>query len=340
MKILVLSHRFSPDIGGIEVISEILATEFSKCSCDIHLVTWTPTESQKRFQFKIIRNPNPVILFREFLWADVVLENNLSLRLSWPLLFVKRRHVIAVHTWIRRINGEIGVRDRLKFFWLQKANSVIAVSRELKKETLNTAQVIHNPYRDNLFTRTNRKERKKDFIFLGRLVSDKGADMAISLIKMLNDHSTADSKKYTLSVVGDGPEKKTLENQVKDLSLEHDICFTGYLQGKELVEFLNEHKYLLVPSRWKEPFGNIVLEGMACGCLPVVSNGGGLPEAVGDAGIIFKRNDLQSFYENVRFLLNNPTVEGALRKNFSKHLDAHRSFTISKAYQTVLEQDF
>ena len=51
-----------------------------------------------------------------------------------------------------------------------------------------------------------------------------------------------------------------------------------------MVEELNRHEIMVVPSRWNELFGVVALEGMACGCAMLVSDGGGLPDAVGYAG--------------------------------------------------------
>ncbi|MCX6651392.1 MAG: glycosyltransferase family 4 protein [Methanomassiliicoccales archaeon] len=59
----------------------------------------------------------------------------------------------------------------------------------------------------------------------------------------------------------------------------------GYQTGEDLIRILNASKYYLQLS-YRESFGVAVIESMACGCIPVVTNRGGLPEAVGDAGTI------------------------------------------------------
>jgi glycosyltransferase involved in cell wall biosynthesis len=50
--------------------------------------------------------------------------------------------------------------------------------------------------------------------------------------------------------------------------------------------FLSHTKVLLVPSQWPEPFGRVAVEALANGIPVVASRTGGLPEAVGDAGIL------------------------------------------------------
>ncbi|HSI69946.1 MAG TPA: glycosyltransferase, partial [Gillisia sp.] len=88
---------------------------------------------------------------------------------------------------------------------------------------------------------------------------------------------------------------------------------------------------------WRVPFGIVALEGMACGCLPIVSDGGGLPDAVGNAGVVFQRNNIESFYEKVQELLGNPILELSLRNNFNTHLKGHTTEVISKQYFKLLK---
>lgn len=336
MKILFLSHKFYPDIGGIEVNSEILANYFSNFGAEVHLVTWTADQNKNRFPYKVIRNPTIFNLLKEHKWADVVFENNPSLRLSWPVCITQKRHVIAIRTWISRPNGSMYYQDALKLTWLRNANAVIAISQEVRKATFSRSIVIGNPFRDKLFRQIDKK-KERDFVFLGRLVSDKGADMAIKLLKMLNAERKNGSERLKLTIIGDGPERNYLENMAQEFSLNGLVNFTGYLEGEPLVECLNSHKYLLVPSRWREPFGNIALEGMACGCLPIVSDGGGLPDAVGNAGVVFQRNNIASLYDKVQDLLENPILELSLRKNFANHLEAHTAEVISKQYFELIK---
>ncbi|WP_369765677.1 glycosyltransferase family 4 protein [Flavobacterium sp. WC2429] len=338
MKILFLSHKFYPEIGGIEVNSEILANQFVALGAEVHLLTWSEYVGEKIFPFKVIRNPDLSTLLKEHRWADVVFENNPSLKLSWPLLFFRKPHVVAIRTWISRMDGNLAFPDKIKLLWLKKASAVIAVSEEVRILSFAKAIVIGNPYRSSLFKITNTNQRTKDFVFLGRLVSDKGADLAVALLKKL--HETAgDFKRYkelSLTIIGDGPEKERLIQLVKANNLSNYVHFTGMLQGDTLTSCLNEHKYLLAPSRWKEPFGNIALEGMACGCLPFVSDGGGLIDAVGNAGVVFERNNIDSFYEQVRELLESPEKETLLRLNSSGHLLKHQPEYVAQLYYDLI----
>ncbi|MFL9844949.1 glycosyltransferase family 4 protein [Flavobacterium rhizosphaerae] len=335
MKILFLSYNFYPDIGGIEINSEILAGYFNKFGAEIRLITNSQisTNDDKVFPYPIIRKPNNFELVKQHLWADVIFENNPSLNLSWPTIITSKKKVIAIRTWISRMDGSLIFQDKLKLWGLNKADAVIAVSNKVKELTFKNAIVIGNPYRVDLFKNFG-VEKNKDFVFLGRLVSDKGADMAINLLRLLIENNK--SKNYTLTIIGDGPEKMNLHKIVAKYNLEMYISFTGILKGKSLVEILNQHKYILVPSRWREPFGNVALEGMACGCLPIVSDDGGLIDAIGDAGISFERNNEKSLFEKVKYLLENPDLERFIRKRFNDHLINHHPEVVAKKYYDVI----
>ena len=344
MKILFLSHYYYPQVGGIESNSELLAAAFTAAGHEVHLLTWSPDNTKRAFPYRITRNPNTRQLLQAHQWANLVFENNPCFRLGWPGIIFKRPTVTVINTWITRADGQTTLRDKIKTtWWLGRSTQVIAVSNAIKKACWPKAIVIGNPYRADNFTIDPSIQRDTDFVFLGRLVSDKGANQAIEAIyrirQLLQQQGNA-SHFPGLTIIGDGPEKQTLEQQVASLSLQEAVVFTGALQGEPLRTMLNRHRYILVPSAWEEPFGNVALEGMACGCLPIGSNGGGLPEAIGKAGLTFKRNDIDSLVHCMRRLLENPALDKMLRDAASQHLKEHHPHSVAQKYLQVIGQAF
>ena len=339
MRILFLTHNFYPDIGGIEVNSDILAQAFTDAGHDVHLLTWSKDSSNRKFSYLVIRNPSKRKLFFEHAWADLVFENNPCLRLAWPSLFFRKYSVIVLNTWITRIDGQIGFQDRLKRLWLKRADKVIAVSDAIRRKCWPQATVIANPYRSEQFKIITDIAKTTDFVFLGRLVSDKGADHAVKAIKLLMEKlgpANFPTEKL-LTIIGNGPEFKNLEKLIVELNLENYVELTGALSGERLVECLNRHRFLLVPSLWEEPFGNVVLEAMACGCLPIVSDGGGLPDAIGNAGLTFQRGNIQALVSRIIEIKENPKLEQTLKNNASAHLLLHQPQTVAAKYIQVIE---
>ena len=186
MKIVLLTHKFYPAVGGIETISEILANEFVSAGHQVRVVTWSDDESQTKFSYQVIRKPNFMNLFKQIIWASVVFENNPCLRLSWPALLLNKPTVIALHTWIARSNGKLSILDKLKLIKLKTSKNVIAISNAIQMGTYKKAIIISNPFKSDLFEMANTFVKESDFVFLGRLVSDKGVDMAIEAIYKLN----------------------------------------------------------------------------------------------------------------------------------------------------------
>src|SRR5215831_5115378 len=150
MRILLCSHFFYPSVGGIERVGQVLATEFSLAGHTVKVATSTVESDDTVFLFEVIRRPSPLKWLKLVDWAEVILHNNISLRVYWPLAFVHRPWVVAHHTWIARTDGSIGFRDRLKQFMIRFARN-IAVSQPVADHLHAPAVVIANPYRDDLF---------------------------------------------------------------------------------------------------------------------------------------------------------------------------------------------
>jgi glycosyltransferase involved in cell wall biosynthesis len=155
-------------------------------------------------------------------------------------------------------------------------------------------------------------------------------------VELLNELKNLDGKKYSLTIIGDGLEMKKLRELTTTYNLTNEIRFLGFLSAEVIAKELNEHRYLLVPSRWEEPFGIVALEGMACGCIPIVSDGGGLPDAVGKAGVIFERNSLDSLVQSTMQLLANEKKQKNLRQLASAHLSLHTEKIVSDRYFDVI----
>jgi glycosyltransferase involved in cell wall biosynthesis len=113
-------------------------------------------------------------------------------------------------------------------------------------------------------------------LFVGRLSSEKGVD---GLVEAWSQAETAD---LTLRIVGDGPLRATLEQRrVPGVEL------TGWIDPNRVAQELRSARALAVPSIWYEPFGLVLIEGMAAG-LPIIASAiGGMPEVVGDVDPAF-----------------------------------------------------
>ncbi len=336
MKILFLSHAFFPAIGGIESISEMLAKEFCELGHDIHLMTWTADNGEAVFNYPVIRKPSLQTILREIGWCDVIFENNPCIRLSWPNIFYRKPQVTGLQTWLSGKDTSNTLYDWVKKLLIRRSSRLIACSNAVKNNIDQSAIVIGNPYNDNKYYTIAGISKNKDFVFLGRLVSDKGADIALTAFKEFVQGD--DRSASTLTIIGDGPERNALEEYVDRYQLRSRVFFTGSLRADKIAPLLNEHRFMLVPSLWKEPFGIVALEAMACGCVPIVSDGGGLPDAVGNAGIVVERGSYQSLLAAMEKVYHSTELQRELTDNAKEHLKQHQAKRVAQAYLQVLQK--
>jgi len=280
LRILVYSRPFFPLVGGVETMAMMLAEEFTALGHRVTVVTRSVNPDEDRFAFTVLRKPSPWRFLEASLASDVILHMNLSLRGAWVLPFVRARWVVAHGAQYRREAGRRFLRDHFKV-WAARRALNIACSRAILADLPSNSTVIENAYDDRVFHDRGLR-RDRDILFVGRLVEGKGVDLLLKALALLGSRGRA----ANLTVVGDGPDRKTLEAAAGAAGLGSQVAFLGALSGDDLADVMNRHRVLAVPSR-VEAFGIVALEGLACGCAVAVSDVGGLPEAVGACGIRF-----------------------------------------------------
>lgn len=327
MRLLLYSPAFLPQIGGLEINTANLAEQFQRSGHEVTVVTTTAGTGDD-LPYRVVRNPSPRELLRWTRWCDVFHQVNVSLRGLWPLLLVRRPWVVSHHSWYCRSDGRIVWQDRLKRWLLRFAASSIAVSQAVADDLATPSVVISNPYRNDLFRTLPGIERTGDLVFLGRLVSDKGMDVLLDALARL----ASEGLHPRLTVTGEGPEGPRLREQAARLGLTGQVDFLGTRTGEELVEILNRHRILVVPSRYNEPFGIVALEGIACGCVVVGSEGGGLKDAIGPCGETFRNGDAADLARVLGRWLRHPELDAGCRERAEVHLALHSSQRAAVAY--------
>src|SRR5205085_12174102 len=151
-----------------------------------------------------------------------------------------------------------------------------------------------------------------------------------------------------LTIVGGGPEEEKLRKLTTDLALDRSatgrirrgeqVTFAGQKSGAALAELLNRHRILVVPSRWAEPFGIVALEGIACGCVVVGSENGGLKEAIGPCGVTFENGNVRALAEQLKRLLNDPETQANLHQHAVEHLAKFQSDAVAAAYLRLMRK--
>jgi glycosyltransferase involved in cell wall biosynthesis len=331
MKIFFFSTVFSPSVGGIERMTETLCGEFVDMGHEVRLATLTPGNGN--FPYPVIRKPGVWEFLRLLQWCDIHIQANVSLKYFFLPLIVPSKFIYNHHSTYQQDDGKRNFLDLIKLA-LARQTWGIANSRYTATRT-GASHVVLNAYNDNVFHNYIPWEnRKRELVFLGRLVSQKGCDTLLKSLGQLRSQGIQPN----LTIVGDGPDRPMLEEMSKELGLNDRVLFTGTIQGQPLADLLNHHRIIVVPSRCEETFGIVALEGLACGCIPVVSERGGLFEAIGGHGFTFPNGSETELSKVLIDILQNPEVALAKLINVETHLNRCRSRNVAQQYINIFQE--
>jgi glycosyltransferase involved in cell wall biosynthesis len=141
--------------------------------------------------------------------------------------------------------------------------------------------------------------------YAGRLVAEKGVDL---LIRALAQFPAT----WRLEVIGQGSERQSLERLARSLNLADRVSFTDQIPSTRMATFYRELDVLVVPSRtkpnWKEQFGRVIIEAMACGVPVIGSDSGAIPGVIGDGGLIFPEDNAAALLGCLRTLMQDEAL--------------------------------
>jgi glycogen(starch) synthase len=283
MNILVFSTVFFPAIGGIENQTLLLINEFVRKGHKVKVITFQKQKATLP-NIEIYYSPNYFNFLKAFRWCDAIYMPNISLKGIWLFLFNPRKHWVISHNDYHLINRK-GLIARLKSLSATFATRNIAVSKSIAKNLKTPSLVIPNCYDESIFKLYPEVKREFDFVFLGRLVSQKGCLLLLNACKRLN-------KPFSLGIIGIGEEEERLKAMTNSLGLSNNVTFHGLMVKDDLAKMLNRYKYMVIPSIEEEGFGMVALEGMACGCKIIAASAGGLSDAVNGLGKEFQMGNL------------------------------------------------
>lgn len=299
MRILISTVAFPPSIGGMETAAVVLANGLAARGHDVTVVTPMTTTERDVYPFTVVRSPDMATLWRLTRACDVLWQNHISLRLVWPAWLLRKPIVFMHHIWLEshsEAKTRFGGIKRLAC--MTGANAF--VSRALRDTARLDGPIIPNSYDEDIFRLRPEIPRDRDVAFLGRLTRSKGADLMIDALALL----ARQGLHLSGTVIGTGLQEPDLKAQAASRGLADAIAFPGPLRGEDLARMLNRHRVLVVPSRWDEAFGIVVLEALASGCVVAVANSGGLPEALGPCGPTFARDNPQALADVIGSLLD------------------------------------
>lgn len=328
-----------------------LANAHGEREFDVTVVTQTPTGNfvDQALPFCIVRQPSLLKLWRLIRAADVVHLAGPALgplALAW---LAKKPVVIEHHGYqaicpngllVHQPDGSIcpghfqarhyreclrclscetpTMRGLLRLllmfprFWLCcKVAANIAITRHvLERQALPRSSVIYHGVKDLI---ANNHSWSQDgsgvsFAYLGRFVPEKGIPTLLSAANQLQQEGLV----MEIRLIGDGPERRNIEQLIRHLGLENLVRLTGHLTGPALDDAVKDVSVVVMPSTWEETAGLAAIEQMMRGRLVIASDIGGLGEVVGDAALLFPAGDAAALADRMRAVLREPSLISSL----------------------------
>ncbi len=174
--------------------------------------------------------------------------------------------------------------------------------------------------------------------YVGRLVEEKGVDLLLEALATLNGM-------WRAYVLGSGPAREGLQNQARRLGLADRVSFDAPIPSSQMPGYYRQLDVVVLPSRtrpnWKEQFGRVLVEAMACGVPVVGSDSGEIPHVIGDAGLIFPEGQVDVLSAHLARLASDPNLGADLARKgrervLARFTQAQVAARTYQVYRTVL----
>jgi glycosyltransferase involved in cell wall biosynthesis len=204
-----------------------------------------------------------------------------------------------------------GALERLSRFALRRLRVVIGVSqavgRYLESQGANTCVIPYGVVgpRATPDARVELGAGAEDFVIggIGRLDVQKGWDVLCAAAPRVRERVPA----ANFVVIGEGSDGE----QLRSLTESSGVRFLGYRE--RAADLVSGMDVLVVPSRY-EAFGLVAAEAMLAGVPVVASSVGGLPEVVGDTGLLVAPDDSRALGDALISLAQQPALRAELAR--------------------------
>ena len=188
------------------------------------------------------------------------------------------------------------------------------------KRKYNNMHVVYNSVERKHRSLPN---KKKEVLFVGRLVPEKGAHIYVNVIKTI----AKDFKNWKFILVGSakaGQErpKTSYENKIiKEFNnIGNNVKYLGFLDNRKVNKKISDASILVIPSIWEEPLCLVAIEGLCHASAIICSNQGGLPEVIKNKGIKLKNiNEATLRKQLLNLLLNSKLLKKYQKKAWIKY---------------------
>ena len=356
LKILIQHCHKKNEIAGVLTYIESLTEELNLRNIEYHIISTTDTSFKDWIKWMLWANViymhsnDPIftvvgkLLLRKiflmyhykFYLTNCDLDNiNFSDRLKIEIKHLTNIKHLPLKWKFERFYQILKLGGRLtSSFW---ADELLANTKFMANSTFLPRNIHVFPYpipsdktiSNNVHKTIDDLDSPLTFTFAGRLCKDKGVDILLSAIERL---TTVNSNlNFIVKIVGDGGLSDNLREMAAKAKIENYVMFLGKLPLDETMNLMKRSIAVIIPSRYPEPAGRVLLESGIVGTLPIASRIGGLPELGGDESLYFESEDVVGLTNLMAMCLEAP--EEALNRglqlqsrlkdkhSLSQHLD-------------------
>jgi spore coat protein SA len=207
-------------------------------------------------------------------------------------------------------------------------------------------RVVSNGVNTDLFFPRENMREPQTVLFVGRFHPEKGIlQLVRAYARVLQAHPGA--KLVIGGTTGFGthtpnPYVREVESLAGSIVKTHpgSIHFTGYVHhDRDLPTWFQRATVLASPSIFQEPFGLVNAEAMACATPVVGAKRGGIPEVLGEGGLLVDPEDIEGFADVLSMLLGNPICVAKLgRAAYQRCKEMFDWEVVSKHWSSLLHE--
>lgn len=363
MHVCMLTDYFLPHVlGGTEKVVYELGKRLVRKGCHITVVTLNTEGVEEHCQIEginVYRLPalsateligaqltlSPLALFKvqrilKRTRPDIIHAHNLYFQLTMVVPIIKHLLHIPLVTTLhlpKMIYGRITLDALISLYQkvigtliIRSSDKLVAVSQSVMDHALTDLHVhpskialVPNGVDTDLYSPPDEPPSDPIVTYVGRLIRNKGAQCLIEAgAYILKDHP-----RTHIYLIGDGPLKEKLSQQVTSRKLQSHIHILGSVP--DIVPTLQRTTVFVRPSLTGEAISLAILEAMACG-VPVIASGvDGNREIVksGVNGYLVQPGNSRALAQAIMSLLANPDLAAKMGKNARKTAERHYSWT-------------
>lgn len=330
MNILITAPSLNPEknVSGISTVVQTIL-EHNQKPVYSHYLLGRPDKKQSKiaWAFHLLKQ---VLLFPFALkkWKiDLVHQN-----LPFDPKGLTRESVINFWCWLMQVpvllhvhGGVFLMNPPQNYFFiffakqLFKHSKAVVVLSDLEKEALrkyyhyDSAVVLLNSVDTSLFS-SSAKQLDKDkptLLFMGRIHESKGIEDMVEAFKQLRKDCA-----FRFVLCGDGPLKNACINSCREI-LGDDFEYRGVVSGARKYDTIGEANFFLLPSRYGEGLPMALLETMAAGVVPIVTDDASMKYVVQNEvnGLRVEKRNPQHLYSQVKKAISDKELYKALSYN-------------------------